>query len=126
VDSFGSSGRTRTAGSVSPYRGEAALRLPAAARTPKVIPKVIPSSKDQFLATIPAQLSTQRLMHKKSTQQTIQLSAIVSGHLIDGTVTSSPAPPAGILSEFAKFLAAVVWGEIEFAHLGGECLRGNG
>jgi hypothetical protein len=44
-------------------------------------------------------------MHQKPNQQTIQLSAIVSGHLIDGTVTFSPAPQPGILSELAKFEA---------------------
>jgi hypothetical protein len=44
-------------------------------------------------------------MHQKPTQQTIQLSAIISGHLIDGTVTISPAPLPGVLSELAKFEA---------------------
>jgi hypothetical protein len=44
-------------------------------------------------------------MTKKPTQQTIQLSAIVSGHVIDGKVTFSPAPQPGILSELAKFEA---------------------
>ena len=44
-------------------------------------------------------------MYQKPTQQTIQLSAIVSGHLIDGKVTFSPAPTPGILSELAKFEA---------------------
>ena len=44
-------------------------------------------------------------MHQKPTQKTIQLSAIVSGHIIDGTVTFSPAPPPGIFSELAKFEA---------------------
>ena len=44
-------------------------------------------------------------MHQKPTQQTIQLSAIVSGHVIDGKVTFSPAPQPGILSELAKFEA---------------------
>ena len=46
-----------------------------------------------------------RIMSKKPTQQTIQLSAIVSGHVIDGKVTFSPAPQPGILSELAKFEA---------------------
>jgi len=44
-------------------------------------------------------------MHQKPTQQTIQLSAIVSGRLIDGKVTFSPAPQPGILAELAKFEA---------------------
>ena len=44
-------------------------------------------------------------MHQKPTQQTIQLSTIISGHLIDGEVTFSPAPEPGILSELAKFEA---------------------
>ena len=44
-------------------------------------------------------------MHQKPTQQTIQLSAIISGHLIDGTVIISPAPQPGVLSELAKFEA---------------------
>ena len=44
-------------------------------------------------------------MDSKPTQQTIQLSAIVSGHLIDGKVTFSPAPEPGILTELAKFEA---------------------
>ena len=61
-------------------------------------------------------------MHQKATQQIIQLSAIVSGHLIGGTVTFSPAPEPGILSELAKFearriLAAVVEEEIAAGRL---------
>ena len=44
-------------------------------------------------------------MQQKPTQQTIQLKAIVSGRLIDGTVTFSPAPQPGILTELAKFEA---------------------
>lgn len=42
---------------------------------------------------------------QKPTQQTIQLNAIISGHVIDGKVTFSPAPAPGILSELAKFEA---------------------
>ena len=61
-------------------------------------------------------------MHNKSTQQIIQLSTIVSGHVIDGAVTFSPAPPSGILSELAKFearriLTAVVREEIDAGRL---------
>ncbi len=44
-------------------------------------------------------------MHQKPTQQTIQLSAIISGYLVDGKVTFSPAPEPGIFSELAKFEA---------------------
>ena len=44
-------------------------------------------------------------MHPKPTQQTIQLRTIVSGHLIDGKVTFSPAPEPGILRELAEFEA---------------------
>ena len=44
-------------------------------------------------------------MRTKSNQQTIKLSAIVSGHVIDGTVSFSPAPQPGILSELAMFEA---------------------
>ena len=61
-------------------------------------------------------------MHQKPTQQIIQLSAIVSGHLIGGTVTFSPAPESGILSELAKFearriLTAIVEEEIAAGRL---------
>jgi hypothetical protein len=44
-------------------------------------------------------------MSEKPNQQTIQLSAIIAGHVIDGKVTFSPAPEPGILSELAKFEA---------------------
>ena len=44
-------------------------------------------------------------MHQKPTQQTIQLSAVICGHIIDGTVTFFPAPQPGILTELAKFEA---------------------
>jgi hypothetical protein len=61
-------------------------------------------------------------MHENSTRQTIQLSAIVSGHVIDGKVTFSPAPQPGVLSELAKFearriLTAMVEEEIEAGRL---------
>jgi len=41
----------------------------------------------------------------KHTQQVVRLSGIIAGHIIDGTVTFSPAPPPGILAELAKFEA---------------------
>ena len=46
-------------------------------------------------------------MHKrtKTTQQIVHLSTIVGGHIIHGTVTYSPAPEYGIMSELAKFEA---------------------
>jgi hypothetical protein len=61
-------------------------------------------------------------MREKSNQQTIRLSAVVSGHLIDGSVSFSPAPQLGILSELAKFearriLTAMVQEEIEAGRL---------
>jgi hypothetical protein len=61
-------------------------------------------------------------MQQKTTHQTIELSAIVSGHVIDGKVTFSPAPQPGILSELAKFearriLTAMVEEEIRAGRL---------
>jgi len=61
-------------------------------------------------------------MREKSNQQTIRLSAVVSGHIIDGSVSFSPAPRPGILSELAKFearriLTAMVQEEIEAGRL---------
>ena len=44
-------------------------------------------------------------MNKKRNQKTFRLSAIVCGHIINGTVAFSPAPQPGILSELAKFEA---------------------
>ena len=44
-------------------------------------------------------------MNQKPTQQIVRLSAIVSGRIIDGTVTFSPAPEPGVLAELAKFEA---------------------
>jgi hypothetical protein len=43
--------------------------------------------------------------HQTKNQQIIRLSAIVSGHVIDGTVTFSPAPLPGVFAELAKFEA---------------------
>jgi hypothetical protein len=61
-------------------------------------------------------------MNEKSPQQIIRLSTIVSGHIIDGTVTFSPAPQSGVLSELAKFeaeriLTQIVSDEIENGRL---------
>jgi len=44
-------------------------------------------------------------MNKKRNQKTFRLSAIVGGHIINGTVAFSPAPRPGILTELAKFEA---------------------
>lgn len=44
-------------------------------------------------------------MSTKPNQQTIRLSTIVDGHIIDGTVTFSPALKPGVLSELARFEA---------------------
>jgi hypothetical protein len=44
-------------------------------------------------------------MHQRLDQQIIRLSAIISGHISDGTITFSPAPPPGVLAELAKFEA---------------------
>src|SRR5258708_5231495 len=49
--------------------------------------------------------STRRSMSQKSNTQIVRLGAIVNGHLIDGTVSFSPAPEPGVLSELAKFEA---------------------
>jgi hypothetical protein len=61
-------------------------------------------------------------MNKKPTQKTFQLSAIVGGHIIDGTVMFSPAPQPGIFTELAKFeaeriLAHMVRNDIEAGRL---------
>jgi hypothetical protein len=61
-------------------------------------------------------------MDKKPNQKTFRLSAIVAGHIIDGTVAFSPAPQPGILTEVAKFeaeriLAHMVSEEIEAGRL---------
>jgi len=44
-------------------------------------------------------------MDEIQTKQVVHLSAIISGHIVDGTVTFSPAPAPGVLSELAKFEA---------------------
>ena len=61
-------------------------------------------------------------MGTKPTQQVVRLSAIIAGHVIDGTVTFSPAPQPGVLAELAKFeaqriLAQMVTEEIEAGRL---------
>ena len=61
-------------------------------------------------------------MTTKQNQQVVRLSGIIAGHIIDGTVIFSPAPPPGILAELAKFearriLAHMVTEEIEAGRL---------
>jgi hypothetical protein len=51
-------------------------------------------------------------MSAKQNQQVVRVSGILAGHIIDGTVTFSPAPPPGILAELAKFEAERI-----FAHV---------
>ena len=61
-------------------------------------------------------------MNQKRTQQIVRLSTIVAGHIINGSVTFSPAPQPGIMSELARFeaeriLAHMVGEEIEAGRL---------
>ena len=44
-------------------------------------------------------------MTQKSITQTVHLAGIIQGHIIEGTVSFSPAPEPGLLSELAKFEA---------------------
>jgi hypothetical protein len=44
-------------------------------------------------------------MNQETDQQVVHLVGIIGGHLVDGTVSFSPAPQAGIFSELAKFEA---------------------
>ena len=44
-------------------------------------------------------------MNQKSNTQVVHLATIIGGHIIDGTVSFSPAPEPGIFSELAKFEA---------------------
>jgi hypothetical protein len=44
-------------------------------------------------------------MRQKSTTQIVRLGAIVNDQMVDGTVTFSPAPQPGILTELARFEA---------------------
>ena len=74
-----------------------------------------------FFATLPAHL-TKHFMATKQNQQVVRLSGVVAGHIVEGTVTFSPAPPPGIFAELAKFeaeriLTDVVIGEIEAGRL---------
>jgi hypothetical protein len=61
-------------------------------------------------------------MNKKPNQKKFRLSAIVGGHIINGTVAFSPAPEPGIFTELARLdakriLAQVVSEEIEAGRL---------
>jgi hypothetical protein len=61
-------------------------------------------------------------MSQKPTQEIIHLAGVIGGHLVDGTVSFSPAPSTGILSELAKFEArriftALVEEELREEHL---------
>jgi hypothetical protein len=64
----------------------------------------IHSPKIKSRATLPAHVN-HSLMISKQNQQVVRVSGTVAGHIIDGTVTFSPAPPPGILAELAKFEA---------------------
>ena len=44
-------------------------------------------------------------MNQKPNQQIVHLAGIIGGHIIDGTVSFSPAPEPGVFSELAKFEA---------------------
>jgi hypothetical protein len=44
-------------------------------------------------------------MSQKSNQKTFRLSTIIEGNIIDGSVSFSPAPLPGILTELARFEA---------------------
>jgi hypothetical protein len=44
-------------------------------------------------------------MNQKTDQQVVHVVGIIAGHLVDGTVSFSPAPQLGIFSELAKFAA---------------------
>ena len=58
-----------------------------------------------IFATATSAHLTEHFMAAKQNQQVVRLSGIVAGHLINGTVTFSPAPPPGIFAELAKFEA---------------------
>jgi len=51
-------------------------------------------------------------MDETETKQIVRLTTIFSGHLIDGTVTFSPAPREGALSELARFEAQRIFSDI--------------
>jgi hypothetical protein len=65
---------------------------------------VIPSTNSYFSATLLTHLA-RLYMNMKPSQKTFRLSAIVAGHIIDGTVAFSPAPQPGIFTELAAFEA---------------------
>ena len=44
-------------------------------------------------------------MTKKPTQKVFHLDAVIGDHAISGSVSFSPAPPSGILTELARFEA---------------------
>ena len=51
-------------------------------------------------------------MDETETKQIVRLTAIFSGHLIDGIVTFSPAPREGVLSELARFEAQRIFSHV--------------
>jgi len=51
-------------------------------------------------------------MAEKQTVKTFHLSAIIGGHLISGTVSFSPAPEDGILTEIARLEAESLLGDL--------------
>ena len=44
-------------------------------------------------------------MNQESSKQIVHLQGIVRGHIIEGTVSFSPAPEPGVMTELAKFEA---------------------
>jgi hypothetical protein len=51
-------------------------------------------------------------MNETETKQIVRLTTVFSGHLIDGTVTFSPAPREGVLSELATFEAQRIFSHV--------------
>ena len=61
-------------------------------------------------------------MRQKPNTQVVHLGAIINGHVVNGTVSFSPAPQPGVLSELAKFearriLANMIQEEIQTGRL---------
>jgi hypothetical protein len=61
-------------------------------------------------------------MLKKPTQKVFHLDAVIGQHAIAGTVSFSPAPPSGILTELARFEAGrilrhMLWEEMSAGRL---------
>ena len=61
-------------------------------------------------------------MKTKPNQKTFRLSAVVSGHILNGTVAFSPAPRPGIFTALAeleakRILNGILLEEIEAGHL---------